>query len=98
MLTTKGIPSNELPYRAIILIEPTIVTREVFNSHLEDRMTAINFSVATTSMRRNIWKSRTEAFEYFTKRVPWVDWDCRAVRILIVSNMFFTSIHILKQQ
>jgi len=30
-------------YRAIILIEPTIVTREVFNSHLEDRMAAINF-------------------------------------------------------
>jgi len=93
MLTTKGIPSNEQPYRAIILIEPTIVTREVFNTHLEDRIAAIDFSVAATSMRRNIWKSRAEAFEYFTKRVPWEHWDLRVVRILTVSQALFAFIH-----
>jgi len=52
MLTTKAISSNELPHLAIILIEPTIVTREVFNSHLEGRMAAINSSVTAASIRR----------------------------------------------
>jgi len=42
-------------------------------------------------MRRDIWKSMAE---YFTKRVSWVDWDFRAVCILIVSCMFFASIYI----
>jgi len=54
-------------------------------------MAAINFSVTATSMRRDIWKSMAE---YFTKRVSWVDWDFRAVCILIVSCMFFASIYI----
>jgi len=67
------------------------VTCEVFNSHLEDPIAAIKFSVTATLMRRDIWKSRTE---YFTKRVSWVDWDFRAVRILIVRSMFFASIYI----
>jgi len=69
----------------MILIEPTMVTREVFNAELEDRMSAMNFAVAATSTRRDTWRSRQHALEYFKKRIPWELWDPRVLQILVVS-------------
>ncbi|KIM38284.1 hypothetical protein M413DRAFT_448020 [Hebeloma cylindrosporum] len=83
LLTTKGIPSNELPFVAMILIEPTIVTREVFNEEREDRMSAMDFAVTATSTRRDNWRSREQALAYFKKRLPWGLWDPRALQILV---------------
>lgn len=80
LLTTKEIPPST--FAAMILIEPTIVTREVFNSELEDRMSAMDFSVAATSSRRDVWPSRDEAFHYFKKRIPWRVWDERVILLL----------------
>ena len=88
VLTTKGIPSNELPglpFIAMILIEPTIVTREVFNAELEDRMSAMNFAVIATSMRCDTWRSHEQALKYFRKRIPWELWDPQVLQILVVS-------------
>ncbi|KAJ3505219.1 hypothetical protein NLJ89_g7532 [Agrocybe chaxingu] len=83
MLTTKEIPPYKLAYAAMVLIEPTMITRELFNAHLEDRMASMDFAVAATAARRNIWKSREAAFEYFRKRFPWGMWDERVVRVLV---------------
>jgi phosphatidylserine/phosphatidylglycerophosphate/cardiolipin synthase-like enzyme len=69
----------------MILIEPTIVTREVFNAELEDRMSAMNFAVTATSTRRDTWRSREQALKYFKKRFPWELWDPRVLQILVVS-------------
>lgn len=92
LLTTKEIPPST--FAAMILIEPTIVTREVFNSELEDRMSAMDFSVAATSSRRDVWPSRDEAFHYFKKRIPWRVWDERVILLLTVNPLrclvFFT--------
>ena len=69
----------------MILVEPTIVTREVFNAELEDRMSVMNFAVTATSTRRDTWRSREQALKYFKKRIPWELWDPRVLQILVVS-------------
>lgn len=94
MLMTKEIPPST--FTAMILIEATMVTREVFNSELEDRMSAMDFAVAATSSRRDVWPSRDEAFRYFKKRIPWMVWDERVIYLLTVSpvrsQFFFPDI------
>ncbi|KAF8954537.1 Alpha/beta hydrolase fold-1 [Flammula alnicola] len=70
-----AIPANELGYPAMVLVEPTMVTREVSN-------VCHGVCVTATSTRRDTWRSREEAFEYFKKRIPWGFWDARVVRIL----------------
>lgn len=87
MLTTRDIPIYELPYAAMILIEPTIVRRELFELQREDRMASMDFAVAATSSRRDHWASKEKALEYFSKRLPWSIWDPRLVRLLVVSTI-----------
>jgi hypothetical protein len=89
ILTTKGMLDHELPYVAMILIEPTVVTRELFNAQLDDRMEYMNFVVAMTSARRDIWSSNEHAFEYFKTRFPWKFWDPRVLRLLTVNSPSF---------
>jgi len=85
LLTTTEISRQFLVYPAIILIEPTMVTRELFNAHLEDRMASMDFAVAATATRRDTWTSKEHAFNYFSKRIPWGMWDSRIVRLYTVS-------------
>ncbi|KAF8167148.1 Alpha/beta hydrolase fold-1 [Crassisporium funariophilum] len=91
IMTTKEIPTNELSYVAMILVEPTLVTRELFNAHLEDRMASMDFAIAATSARRDRWPSKEHAFEYFKKRIPWGFWDPRVVRLLTEYGLEETS-------
>lgn len=79
---TKEIPSHT--FSSIVLVEPTLVTRELFNAHRNDRMEQMDFAVSATSTRRNHWESRDKAFEYFRKRIPWGLWDHRVLRLLVV--------------
>lgn len=87
LLTTTEISRQFLVYPAIILIEPTMVTRELFNSHLEDRMASMDFAVTATATRRDTWTSKEHAFDYFSKRIPWGMWDSRVVRLYTVSTV-----------
>ncbi|KAF4612244.1 hypothetical protein D9613_004588 [Agrocybe pediades] len=82
LLTTKGLSMDTNPYRAIILIEPTVVNREVFQTSIEERLAEMEFVVSATSSRKDNWRSKEAAFEYFQKRLPWKFWDKRVVRLL----------------
>ncbi|RDB21685.1 hypothetical protein Hypma_011238 [Hypsizygus marmoreus] len=91
MLTTKEFALSQIPYAAIVLIEPAMVTRELFNAHIEDRMASMNFAVSATSVRRDTWVSREVAFTWFSKRFPWNVWDPRVVRILTEHGLHESS-------
>ena len=78
---------NELPYVTMILIEPIVVTRELFNAKLDDRMAFMDSVVAMTSARRDTWPSKEQAFEYFKTRFPWKFWHPHVLRLLTV-NLF----------
>ena len=85
MLTTRDIPLPELPYAALILIEPTMIPDELFYAHFDDRMTTMEVIVNTTSLRRDTWTSREEALDWFRRKFPWKTWDPRAIRLFVVS-------------
>jgi hypothetical protein len=87
-------PLQELPYCAMILVEPTLAPRELFNAHIENRMALMDYAVSATSARRDTWKSREEAFNHFRKRLPWGSWDPRMVRILTVSDGLTHGLHV----
>ncbi|KAJ7492901.1 Alpha/Beta hydrolase protein [Mycena galericulata] len=77
VMTMRGLPLTALPYTSIVLIEPTLATREVFSCHVADRTAA----VAGTLVRREQWRSRAEAYAWFARRAPWKRWDPRVLRI-----------------
>ncbi|KAG6919894.1 hypothetical protein DXG01_015602 [Tephrocybe rancida] len=82
MLSTKDSAPSKVPFAALVLVEPAMVSRELFYAHYEDRMATMDFTVRVTSARRDKWESHDAAFEYFKKRFPWSSWDTRVVRLL----------------
>jgi hypothetical protein len=73
----------------LVLIEPTLVSREVFSSHFEDRMAQMDFAVSATSSRKDQWKSKPDALQYFRKRFPWNMWDPESLKLYVVCSSFF---------
>jgi hypothetical protein len=84
MLTAKELSTYRLPFLALILVEPTMISREVFYANKEQRMAALNMAIGATSARRDTWDSREAAFDWFTKRLPWKFWDPRVTRLFSV--------------
>lgn len=84
MLLAKEFPISRSPFLALVLVEPTMITRELFSANVDDRMATINFCVAATSVRRDAWDSREAAFDWFKRRLPWKVWDPRVLRLLTV--------------
>ncbi|KAI0363610.1 alpha/beta-hydrolase [Pilatotrama ljubarskyi] len=79
---------DELPavkFEAIILIEPALITREVYNANLAEREGALKMMNKAISKRRDLWNTREEAKAYFEERFPWMNWDPR-VRDLFVRH------------
>lgn len=85
MLTLREFPTFALPYISLILIEPSLVTKELYYAHIDDRKASMALRVNATSVRRDAWPTRDDAFNYFSKRLPWKIWDPRVVRLLSVS-------------
>jgi hypothetical protein len=73
-----------MPFLGVVLIEPTMASKDVFYSRYEERKASIDFAVNTTSARKDTWRSRSEALAYFMKRQPWKTWDPRIVQLLAV--------------
>jgi hypothetical protein len=84
MLLAAEFPITRLPFLALVLVEPTMITRELFGATIDDRVAGIKVSVSATSVRRDTWDSREAAFNWFKKRLPWKVWDPRVVHLLSV--------------
>ncbi|KAJ7257738.1 Alpha/Beta hydrolase protein [Mycena rebaudengoi] len=70
---------SAIPYVSLVLIEPTIVTPDLFYAHAAHMIPVV---VAATMMRREAWPSRDNAFEWLRRRSPWKAWDERVLRML----------------
>ncbi|KAK0492756.1 Alpha/beta hydrolase fold-1 [Armillaria luteobubalina] len=81
MFSTKCYRSDTHPYECIILVEPPMIDRHVFQAHLEDRKRQTSMLTKAVAAQRNSWDNRKAAFEYFSKRVPWKTWDSRVKAI-----------------
>ncbi|KAJ7362308.1 Alpha/beta hydrolase fold-1 [Mycena albidolilacea] len=82
VLTARGKPLSAIPYASLILIEPTVIPRELFYLHLDDRVSTMEFVVTATTARRERWRARDEAHAWLARRVPWDTWDPRVLRKL----------------
>lgn len=65
-------------------MEPSLVTRELFARHGQNRQAALDLMYKAMEARRDTWDSREEALAYFKKRLPWKIWDPRILDLLMV--------------
>lgn len=72
-------------YTYLVLIEPSLLTKETFDANYEARQGALDFLRAATLKRRDTWADREKAMEYFKIRLPWNTWDPRVLEIYVVS-------------
>ncbi|KAK0450346.1 Alpha/beta hydrolase fold-1 [Desarmillaria tabescens] len=79
MLTTQSSP----PYAGLVLIEPTMITEDVFRAHFADRMATMEGAVCATSIRRHRWAGRDDARSWLSGRFPWRVWDERVLDIFV---------------
>ncbi|KAJ7214392.1 Alpha/beta hydrolase fold-1 [Mycena pura] len=77
VLATKN---HSISYTAMILVEPTIISPELFYRQVDERVATMEFAVTLTLTRRERWKSRQDAYAWLARRLPWDSWDPRALR------------------
>ncbi|KAJ3795301.1 hypothetical protein GGU11DRAFT_792705, partial [Lentinula aff. detonsa] len=91
MLTMRSFPLSRLPYVSLILVEPTMITREMFEAHFDDRIRSMEMLVGATEVRRDVWPDREEAFRWLSRRFPFRTWDPRVVRLLVEHGLYQKS-------
>lgn len=84
MFSTKCYSSSTPPYESIILVEPPLIDRHVFQANIKDRERQTAMLTKAVAAQRSAWNNREAAFDYFVKRAPWKTWDIRVVVIQIV--------------
>ncbi|KIJ58734.1 hypothetical protein HYDPIDRAFT_184168 [Hydnomerulius pinastri MD-312] len=84
MYSTIYFPAPQrVPYEAIILVEPAMIDRKVFQDNLKDRERQISMLAKAIAGQRNQWDTRIAAYEWLSKRFPWNGWDDRVCRIFV---------------
>ncbi|TBU28613.1 alpha/beta-hydrolase [Dichomitus squalens] len=82
-LTTGGDGYPAIHYKAVILVEPSIATKEACFENREEQLMGIRFMIKSISKRRNFWPGREEARAFFAKRVPWQLWHPRILDLFV---------------
>ncbi|KAI0763290.1 alpha/beta-hydrolase [Trametes elegans] len=70
-------------FEAIVLVEPALITRAVYNANLPEREGALKAMNKAISKRRDTWNTRADAQAYFEERFPWMVWDPRVRELFI---------------
>ncbi|TFY53031.1 hypothetical protein EVJ58_g9677 [Rhodofomes roseus] len=87
LLSTLSLPTAKVPYRAIVFMEPSLVTRAAFNAHGATRKAALEMMHKAMEARRHTWSTRDEALAYFRKRLPWKFWHPRILELLATHGL-----------
>ncbi|KAF9220917.1 hypothetical protein BS17DRAFT_797430 [Gyrodon lividus] len=75
MLSTKEFPLSRPPYVALFLVEPSILTRELWMAHLEERELTVRKSTEAALRRKASWSNLEDAAEYLRRIRPWSVYD-----------------------
>lgn len=76
-------PLHRLPFSSLILVEPTMMTRETMKEFSKNA-TMMMRSVEVAKSKRDIWPSREAAHEWMSHRSPWKRWDPRVLEAYVV--------------
>ncbi|OSC98503.1 alpha/beta-hydrolase [Trametes coccinea BRFM310] len=83
LLSTIADDVPAIKYEGIVLVESSLLPREVYEAHREERDGLLQDLCAVISRRRDAWNSRTEALTSFEKRHPWLTWDACVLQIFV---------------
>ncbi|KAG1882652.1 Alpha/beta hydrolase fold-1 [Suillus subluteus] len=75
ILSTRAFPMRNQPFVAVFLLEPSMLTRELWTSHLMERETLMRRSIRATLRRRSVFDTWEEAANHYRKRKPWAGYD-----------------------
>ncbi|PPQ72730.1 hypothetical protein CVT25_012357 [Psilocybe cyanescens] len=75
MYSTKLYHPADIPYEAIVLIEPPMIDRAVFNQNLKDRQSQIGYISKALLKQQSVWSNLEEARAWFKSRPPWNTWN-----------------------
>ncbi|KZV76686.1 alpha/beta-hydrolase [Peniophora sp. CONT] len=88
MYSTKFFAAKDVPYAAMLLIEPPLIDRDVFEANHKDRQRQLKFVTAAVSKSRASWPNKASALEYFAKRPPWRTWDRRVLELYVEHGLY----------
>ncbi|PFH49413.1 hypothetical protein AMATHDRAFT_63272 [Amanita thiersii Skay4041] len=83
MYSTKLFPKDKIPYYAIIVVEPAMIDRAIFEANIKDRQRQIGFVTKAIAAQPSVWESRKAAYDWLVKRSPWKTWDKRIVELYV---------------
>jgi hypothetical protein len=86
VLATRAFPMRNQPFVAVFLLEPSMLTRELWMSHLVERETLMRRSTRATLRRPDMFDTWEEASNYYRKRKPWAGWNHEVFDIFTVSD------------
>ncbi|KAJ7146732.1 hypothetical protein C8R44DRAFT_598796, partial [Mycena epipterygia] len=81
MLSTRDF--DKCPYLGIILVEPSMMDKETWNTSHEEIQPAFNMVANAVKHRRDVWASKEKAHQYFMGKFPWKSWDPRIVGLYV---------------
>jgi hypothetical protein len=85
MLSTRAFPLHKQPFIALFLIEPSMLTRELWESHLLEAEAGVRKRTTAALHRRHVFDNLEEAANYFRERKPWNGLDSDVFNVFIVS-------------
>ncbi|RPD54847.1 alpha/beta-hydrolase [Lentinus tigrinus ALCF2SS1-7] len=79
------VPSSlpAVPFKALIFIEPSMITQDAWNEHVKEQERSLTLVCSMILKRRDTWDTRADARRYFESRLPWSTWDPRAMDLFI---------------
>jgi len=86
VLSTQMFPLCKQPFIALFLIEPSMLTRELWESHLLEEEAGVRRRMSAALRRRHVFDTREEAAGYFQQLKPWSGFDPDVFNIFIVSK------------
>lgn len=75
ILSTRAFSMRNQPFVAVFLLEPSMLTRELWMAHLMERETLVRKSISATLRRRSVFDTWEEAANYYRNRKPWSGYD-----------------------
>ena len=70
----------------IILVEPALIDRHVYQANLEDRLQSADFVMKAVEVAEDTWPSRRAAKEFLALNSPFKYWDRRILDIFVVCS------------
>jgi pimeloyl-ACP methyl ester carboxylesterase len=93
MYSTKLFLPSQIPYHAIILVEPPLIDRDVYYANLQKQEQDIKRVSKVIAAGKSSWKSSEAAFEWMKSRQPWKNWDSRVLQIYIAHGLYTSLDH-----